>query len=177
MSPDQILWTGAVPPLEPGADATGSATVARPVLATGPFTLFVMADAGSEVAESREWDNVMEQQLVSGPDLWVTLSVPPVVSADSPFSARVRVKNVGDETAGPSIVRLYRSADGDYDADDTLLSVFNVGSLAPLAAEEHGAPAVLPRGAWWLIAIGEASASTPDARDTNNIRRIRIDVP
>jgi hypothetical protein len=177
LSPRTVLETRAVPSLGPGGSSRGETTVTLPTLPTGAYQLVVLADSDGEVEEATEWDNLVVKQLLVGPEFWVTVTLTPAPTASVPTTITVRTKNVGSDTTMASVTRLYRSADRQLDAGDALLGEFPVPALAPKATSENAVTVTLPAGTYSLIAQVDATNAVIEARETNNLTKVRLTVP
>jgi hypothetical protein len=176
---DPLLGARAVPGLAGGAKSSGGTPVTLPAVPPGRYYLLAQADAGSIVAESNEADNTRAKALVVGPDLLVSalVTTPSAPVSTSPTTIQVTTRNAGGAATGPTLTRLYRSANGKIDPTDALLATFVVPGLAPGATDAQSITVTLPAGSYTLIAVCDADNSEAEARETNNIRKRALAVP
>ncbi len=162
-----------VPALEPGADA--AVTFDFPTTdRAGTHTLYVVADAGGEIAEAREDDNSASRaltidgllpDLVLGPgDVEVT-PYPP--QEGETVQVAVTVTNDGEKASGPSLVRLVRGNPRQGGAP------LGEGPLPALAAGQS-ATVTLPWntvgqiGDHVLFAVADAAYAVTESSEANN---------
>ena len=177
----QLSEVQVVPLLAPGAAAATSVSLGVPPdLATGVYYLIATADADDVLFESQEGNNTRARQILVGPDLTVTLTVPSVVTPGVSIVAGHTVHNQGAASAPASSLRFYWSANSALDAGDTVLASGNVGALAPGGSHAGQTTLVIPSGAvmgtYYVIAEADSSNGIQEARETNNTasRVVRI---
>ena len=175
---DTLLATRAVPTLAAAAVSTRATSVALPTVAPGVYYLIAQADTDGEVAETSESDNVKAKTLTVGPDLVATMAfTPPVPTSTTPTTIAVTTKNVGGDTAGASVTRLYRSADAKIGVGDVRLAEWPVAALPPKGTQSDAVTVTLPAGTYYLIAQVDAVNTVVEARETNNLKKVKKTVP
>ena len=172
---DTQLATRAVPSLAAGAVSTKATPVTLPTVAPGVYYLIVQADTDGEVAETSETDNLKVKTLTVGPDLLAATMtfVPPVPTHLTPTTITVATKNNGADTAGPSVTRVYRSADTKIGAGDILLGEWPVLALAPKGTQSNSVTVTLPAGTYYVIAQVDATNAVVEAKETNNLKKVK----
>ena len=94
----------AVPALDAGAQHVATTMVAIPAVAPGTWYLMANADDEKQVVETQETNNIRFTTIYVGPDLTVSaLNAPVTVVAGSSMTITDTVKNLGPDTAGPSV--------------------------------------------------------------------------
>jgi len=139
------------------------------------YYLIVQADTDGEVAETSETDNLKVKTLTVGPDLLAATMtfVPPVPTHLTPTTITVATKNNGGDTALPSVTRVYRSADAKIGAGDTLLGEWPVLALAPKGTQSNSVTVTLPAGTYYVIAQVDATNAVVEAKETNNLKKVK----
>jgi hypothetical protein len=181
-SDQDILLSGskAVPSLEPGALATGSATVTVPgTTAPGLYFVLACADDRAAIAELQEANcgasaNPIQVTL---PDLRETaVSNPPArLNAGQSFSVTDTVQNFGDVAAGSSTTRYYLSTDTGKDGDDRRLTgTRSVPSLNSGQSSTGTVSVTIPSatspGTYHVLACADDTGSVGETNENNNCR-------
>ena len=177
---DTLLGARPVPALAGGTKSAGPTSVTLPaLLPPGLYYLIAQADATAAVVESSEADNARTKTLIVGPDLVVSAltTTPAAPVSTTPTAIAVTTRNAGGVATGPTLTRLYRSANGKVDATDTLLATFAVPGLAPGATDAQSVTVTLPAGSYTLIAVCDVDDTEVEAREVNNTRRRTLAVP
>jgi hypothetical protein len=176
---DVDLGSRALPNLAAGAQNAGPTTVTIPAIPPGAYYLLAEADADDDAAESEETDNVKAKALIVGPDLLIkTLAFDPASPTSSaPTTITVTVDNAGGQSAGPTVTRVYRSANGKLDPSDTLLAELPLGGLASGASVPQSTALTLPAGTYYVIVVCDAAGAVGEAKETNNMKKILKTIP
>jgi subtilase family serine protease/subtilisin family serine protease len=172
---DVLLGSRAVPALGPGATDAGSATLTIPAgTAAGTYYLLVRADGADAVSESVETNNVATRTIRVGADLVISaLTVPPAVGAGVPFTVTDTTSNTGAGSTSASMTSFYLSGNAFYEAGDVLLGSRAVPALGPGASSTGSAtltiPAGTPVGSYYLVARADATQTTGESLEDNNV--------
>jgi subtilase family serine protease len=162
-----------VPDLTVGASAVGSTSLLIPPTAPGPYNIIAKADADNVVIESRETNNTQVRAIQIGGDLIVsTVTAPAKAGADAPFVVSDTTTNQGGGPVGPTVTRIYLSANTTLDASDPLVGSRTVPDLTAGAMSAGSTTVTLPpntlSGSYYLIARADADGSVPEVLETNN---------
>jgi uncharacterized repeat protein (TIGR03803 family) len=176
---DSELGTRSIPALAAGKQSAGSTDVTLPAVAPGAYFLLLQADADDDALESNETDNVKAKAIVLGPDLTIKamLFTPTSPTSSTPTTITLTVQNAGGETAGASVTRLYRSANGKLDAGDPLLAELTLGALSVGSTATQSTTLTLPAGKYYVIAVCDASNVVVEASETNNLKKASKTIP
>jgi len=176
---DIELASAGVAPLAAGGKQSASTSVIIPDVAPGAYFLLAQADADDAVQESNEGDNVKGKALGIGADLTITAITfdPASPASAAPTTITLTVKNVGGGTAGPSVTRLYRSANGKVDGTDTLLAELPLAEISAGGTETQSRSLTLPAGTYNLIAVSDARNDIVEIKETNNSKKIQKTIP
>ncbi len=176
---DIELGTRSIPVLAAGKQNAGSTDVTLPAVAPGAYFLLLQADADDDAFESNETDNVKAKAIVLGPDLTIKamLFTPTSPTSSTPTTITLTVQNAGGETAGASVTRLYRSANGKLDAGDPLLAELPLGALSAGSTATQSTTLTLPAGKYYVIAVCDASNAVVEASETNNLKKALKTIP
>jgi subtilase family serine protease len=180
---DQVLASRPVPALAAGASSSGVTSVTVPA-GTPPGTYYILlqADAGLQVVETKETNNVASAQVQIGADFtFVSMSVPsPATGAGSTVSVSDVVRNAGGGEGPASTIRFYLSPDAALDATDVVLGSRAVPVLAAGLTNGATTPLVIPpattTGTWYLVALADADHVATETSETNNTRTITVRV-
>lgn len=167
----------AVPSLPAGAASAGSSTLTLPaMLPTGVYYLFAKADGGDAIVETQESNNTALRSIQIGPDLAISaLSAPAKAEAGATMSVSEATVNQGGGSAPASVTAFALSADWKLDDEDVRLAGSRaVGPLAPGQTSTASTGVTIPAGiapaSYYLIAIADDGAATPETSETNNVR-------
>jgi subtilase family serine protease len=176
---DFALGGRAVGALAEGAQSKGSTNVTLPNVAPGSYFVLAEADGDNDEAETDETDNVRSKKIVIGPDLTIKSMVlsPPAPTSTTPTTVTVTVKNAGGAAADSSAVRLYRSANGKFDAGDTLLAEIAFPAIAPGAQDVLAVELTFAAGSYYVLAIADGGGAVPEGNEDNNLKKVKINVP
>ena len=176
---DVELGTRSIPELAAGAQNIGSTEVTLPAVAPGAYFLLVQADADDDALESDESNNVKAKAIVVGPDLTIKAMTFEPASPTSSTSTTITltVRNAGGDTAGASVTRLYRSANGKLDGADTLLAELPLGVLAPGGSATQSTSLTLPAGTYYVLAVCDAANAVIEVKETNNLKKALKTIP
>lgn len=182
-SADKLLGFRTIARLEPGQSSSGGGALTLPVAtAAGTYWIGALADDVSAVAESSETNNARASALsivVSAaplPDLELTaVSVAQTAAlAGGLVDVSDSVKNAGVAAAGAFQVGIYLSSDATITAQDLLLGLRPVASLAPGATSSGGdsltVPPTISAGIWWLGALADPQGSLAESDESDNAR-------
>ena len=166
-----------------GSVDSASVMVTVPVgTPVGSYYVIETVDAADVVDEALETNNIYRSGLVRvGPDLTMSaLGMPSTVMAGSTVNVSDTTKNTGGGAATPSTTAFYLSSNTTLDAADIRLGIRVV---PPLAAGISAAgttavtiPATLAPGTYYLIANADDGAAVGETTETNNTRRVTIQV-
>ena len=150
-----------------------------PDVAPGAYFLLVQADADDDALESDESNNVKAKAIVVGPDLTIKAMTFEPASPTSSTSTTITltVRNAGGDTAGASVTRLYRSANGKLDGADTLLAELPLDVLAPGGSATQSTSLTLPAGTYYVLAVCDAANAVIEAKETNNLKKALKTIP
>ncbi len=174
---DRLLGSRSVSSLSPGVSQTGNTVVTIPAdLTPGTYNLIVRADAEEAVAESNEGNNTKIKAIKIGPDLTVkTLSAPATVQAGVPFTISDSVQNGGGESADPSTIRFFLSADAKISGTDILLGSRAVPVLDGKKTNGGTTSVTIPPGtavrSWYLLAEADSLDVVSESNEKNNVRK------
>ena len=132
-----VLLAGVhqVPDLAVGASHAGTTSLLIPPVAPGAYYIIAKADADNVVIESRETNNTQARAIQIGGDLIVsTVTAPAKAGADAPFAVVDTTMNQGGGSVGPTVTKIYLSANTALDASDALVGSRVVPDLAAGAA-------------------------------------------
>ncbi|MBI2219683.1 MAG: pre-peptidase C-terminal domain-containing protein [Acidobacteria bacterium] len=174
---DTLLGTRSVPALATGATHTGATTVTIPLAAAdGTYYVIVKADQPGGIAEPVENNNTKFKKIKIGPDLLVSAISASASSVPAGGALTVKETTKNAATASPvavsTITRVYLSVDKVPGAGDVILSERTVGPLATGGSSAGSHPVVIPAGtaagAYYLIAVADATGLVAETRETNN---------
>jgi probable HAF family extracellular repeat protein len=174
---DTFLGERSVPALGPSQSSSGSTTVALPAGVVGTRFVLAIADGGGAVPEANETNNDRSLRIRIGADLRVpALTVSPNRARPGDLvQVTVRTRNAATAAAaGPSVTRIYLSADAMVDAADPVLGRQNVGPLIAGAVDQATLALTIPpgtaTGTWYLIARADAEGLLTEVDETDNER-------
>lgn len=173
---DIVLNERDVPSLGAGIQSIVTQDVTLPNVAPGAYFLIAEADAETAVAESDEGDNLRVKSIKLGPDLTVkAIALAPASPVStSPTSVTLTIKNNGGGNAGPTVTRLYRSANGKVDASDAVLASAALGAVAAGVTVTQTMMLTLPAGTYNLLAVTDASGAVAEVKETNNLKKAAL---
>ncbi len=170
-----LLLAGAhqVPDLAVGASSTATTSVVIPPTAPGAYYIIAKADADNVVIEGRETNNTQARAIQIGGDLIVSaVTAPSKAGADAPFAVADTTMNQGGGPVGPTVTRIYLSANTVLDASDTLVGSRVIPDLAAGAMNAGTTmvtiPPGMPAGQYYLIVTADADGVAAEALETNN---------
>jgi subtilase family serine protease len=171
---DLLLGARAVASLTPGAYTSGTTTVVVPTVAPGRYTLLVVADAGAEIPEVSEQNNVWAQPIDVLADLVVSaISAPSKAYPGSTVTVTDTTTNRG-AAAGPTTTSVYLSADTALDGADLPLASRSVDGLdvggSSTGSVSVALPADLAAGTYYFIAVADSLGAVGEASEANNTR-------
>jgi glucose/arabinose dehydrogenase len=170
---DTPLGSRAVPALTPGQSSKGTTAVTLPS-APGIYFLIAEADTQHVESETHEGDNLRMRKLTIGPDLSARMTFSPSPpTSGTPTTITITTTNHGFETAAASSTRLYRSANGSIDGEDTVLATVAVPMLTPGQSHTRQITLTLPAGVYFLIVRSDATAVVAEANETNNDQKVK----
>ena len=164
------------PDLAAGASASGSTTLVIPQTAPGPYNIIAKADADNVVIESRETNNTQARTIQIGGDLIVsTITAPAKAGADVPFAVSDTTTNQGGGPVGPTVTKIYLSANTTLDSSDPLVGSRAIPDLAAGATNAGTTvvtiPSNTPRGSVFPDRDGRRGRSRGrGARDEQHLR-------
>jgi subtilase family serine protease len=170
---DILLGSRSVPTLAAGASSAGSTSITIPEgTASSAWCLIAKADGEGVLSETSESNNTYPRTLKIGADLDITaLSAPTAAAAGQTIVITDTTKNVGAGAAGPTVTRIYFSANGSIEGTDMMWS----RSIPALGAGESstGSTAItIPEGTapriWYLIAKADGEGILAETVETNN---------
>jgi subtilase family serine protease len=174
---DTPIGSRPVSSLPEGVSESVPATVTVPVAtAVGTYYILARADAGLNVAESVENNNVRASAAVRvGADLTVTaLTAPASAGPGDSITVNETTTNAGGGDAPVSSTAFYLSVNTALDAADTLLGSRPVPELEALAASAAAVPLTVPPGTavgnYYVIAKADWSGQVNETSETNNTR-------
>jgi subtilase family serine protease len=147
-----------------------------PGTASGTYYVLGVADANKAVTEASETNNVRSSSSIRiGPDLIVTtVAAPSSAVAGTTISATDTTKNQGGDTATPSDTHFYLSTNASFDANDVLLGIRPVPSLAPGLSDTGSVvvsiPASTAAGTYYIIAKADGDNAIAEATENTNTR-------
>lgn len=171
---DILIGSRSLPALAAGEGSTGSTTVTVPQgTATGSWVILARADSDGLVTETSESNNTYVQPIKIGPDLDITvLSAPPTVAAGQSIVINETTKNVGGDTALPSLTQFFLSANSILDTSDTLIGSRSLPALEAGAASSGSTSAAIPQGTttgtWYIIARADSEGVVAEISENNN---------
>lgn len=171
---DVLIGSRSVPALAAGIGSTGSTTVTIPQgTAVGSWVILAKADAEGVVTETSESNNNFAQPIKIGPDLDITtLSAPATAGAGLSIVINETTKNIGGDTAGPSLTRFFLSANSILDPSDALIGNRNVPALEAGVASSGATTVTIPAGTaigvWYIIAGADSEGVVTEISETNN---------
>ncbi|HEX6165105.1 MAG TPA: CARDB domain-containing protein [Vicinamibacterales bacterium] len=179
---DLLLGSRPVDPLNGGATHVAPTTLLIPAsTAVGAYYVLAQADHGAGVTEYLESNNVKSSAVVRiGADLSVTaLTAPADAGAGQEISINETTANLGAADSEAAVTRYYFSSNTTLDPSDTLL-----GSRATPYLEAGTASAatvtltipLVPTGSYYLIASADDAQEIAETNETNNVRKVRVDV-
>jgi subtilisin family serine protease/subtilase family serine protease len=161
--------------LAAGAATVGATDVTIPAgTPVGTYQLIAKADGNDQVAEALESNNTSPRSISIGGDLVVTsLTVPAMAGAGSVISVTDITANQGTATVGASTTRFYLSTNWQLDAADIQLDGSHaVPQLAASGNHTATTPLTIPAGtlsgAYYLLAIADATNAVPETQESNN---------
>jgi subtilase family serine protease len=159
-------------PLGAGAALSGTTNVALPSLNPGTWYVVAVADDQGVVAETAENNNTRLFSISIGPDLAITsFSTPTTALAGASVLVTDTVKNLGRDTAGASVTRLYLSTNFSFDASDQLLGQRAVPELGDSISNIGSTTVTLPAtasGRYYLIAVADGTGAIAESSEGNN---------
>lgn len=193
-SADQLLGFRTVARLDPGQSSSGGGALTLPVsTAAGTYWIGALADDVHAIAESSEQNNARAATLsiaISAaplPDLEITAVnvAQTAVLAGGVIDVDDSVKNAGSAAAGAFQVGIYLSTDATITAQDLLIGLRPVASLAPGATSSGGdvlaVPATISAGSWWVGALADPQGAVAESDESDNARAtgapLQISVP
>jgi subtilisin family serine protease len=140
-------------------------------LKEGTETVSVTLNAGTGYAVDTPHSATVA--ISDGPDVVIgLLDAPSVSGPGQTVNAKITTKNQGTHGTGPTITRLWLSADNVIDSGDALLTSVSVGALAAngssIATLAVTIPASTPVSKRILIAKADADGVQVEASDANN---------
>src|SRR5262249_26772026 len=140
--------------------------------AMGTYYVLAEVDATKVVAEFYETNNVTFRAVQVGPDLVVSSLTVPAAGGDV-VSVSDTTTNQGTVNVGPSVTRVYLSADALLDSADTLLQQSRSVAALPAGASDSGTtlltiPPNTPTGLRYIIAKADADNTIAETQETNN---------
>lgn len=191
---DRLLGSRTLATLAAGARSSGGGSLVVPMdVAPGTYFVGAIADDLGAVAESSETNNVrvapatLTVRPAQVADLEpVSISATPnSVIAGGPIDVSDTVRNAGLVAAGAFQVAVYLSRDATFGAQDVLLGVRPVTSLAAGAASSAGDTLLVPpsvaAGAWYVLVVADAQGEVAESDELDNVRAtaapIQVAVP
>jgi subtilase family serine protease len=172
---DVMLGKRSVASLTAGATDSGSTSGQIPAsTATGTYFVLGKADAGNDVAESVETNNVLFASAIRiGPDLTIAaLNAPSSAVAGSTIVVTDTTRNSGGGLTTASTTRFYLSANLTLDAADVLLGSRAVGPIGAGATEAGSTmvavPLGIPPGNYYVIGVADGGGVIAETNETNN---------
>ena len=153
-----------------------------PGTASGTYYVIGVANWNQAVAETSDTNNARSSSAIRiGPDLIVTaVTAPSSAVAGTTISVSDTTKNQGGDTATPSGTHFYLSTNSSFDANDVLLGIRQVPSLAPGLSDTGSVvvsiPASTPAGTRYIIAIADGDSAMAEATENNNTRARSISI-
>ena len=173
-SSDILAGSRSVPALAAGASSSGSLTVTIPeTMVSGMWYIIARADGEGVVSETSESNNTASRSLMVGPDLDITaFSAPAAAAAGQTIVVTDTIKNVGAAAAGPSLTKIYFSANGAIDPSDIPIGSRSVPALAAGASSSGSTAILIPEGTapktWYIIAKADGEGVLIETLETNN---------
>jgi serine protease AprX len=179
---DVLLGSRPVGELNGLATDVMSTTLTIPAAtAGGTYYVLAQSDSAGAVVEYLETNNVKASgQVKVGADLYLTaLSAPLHVGAGQTIDVSDTTTNIGTAGAPPTLTRYYWSANAALDVFDTLIGTRAVNELDP-GAFSAGTVSVtvpiVPTGSYYLFASADDAHQLSEMSETNNTRKLKIDV-
>jgi subtilase family serine protease len=178
----RLAQTRAVGPLDAGAQSVGTTMVTLPAsFGPGLWYLLANADDSAQVAESQESNNVRFATLHLGPDLMVwTATAPATAVAGTTITVSDTVKNLGLDTAPPSVNRYYLSLNTTLDAGDIPLDASrNVPALGYNASHSGSVVVTIPTelsGRYYILIVADGTGVVVESSETNNVQNRSVTI-
>ncbi len=178
---DRLLTTDPVETLYGyGLGSRGVHITIPDTIAFGNYYIGVIADYGNAVAESNETNNSWP-----GTSVWVVAAQPDIRIQNAPqlstswviggesASLTYVLENIGTDTAGPSLSRIYLSNDNTITTSDTLLTTDAVAALAAGSRSTESVSVTLPGtltpGYYYIGVIADYNNAIAEGSETNNV--------
>src|SRR4029079_1334617 len=135
--------------------------------APGAYYLIAKADADNVVIESRETNDTQARAIQIGGDLIVSaVTAPSKAGADAPFAVADTTMNQGGGPVGPTVTKIYLSANTALDASDALggsrvLSDLTAGAMNA-GTTMVTIPPSTPAGQYYLIVTADADGAVTE---------------
>jgi subtilisin family serine protease/subtilase family serine protease len=177
---DLLAGSRNVPALAAGASSAGSVSFTIPeATATGTWYLLAKADGPGALTETSETNNTYSRTINIGADLDITaMSAPSGAGAGQTIVVTDTTKNIGAAAAGPTVTRIYFSADGSIGASDILVGSRNVPALGAGQSSSGSTNVTIPAGTvpktWYLIAKADGEGVLAETSETNNTFTLTI---
>jgi subtilase family serine protease/subtilisin family serine protease len=162
-----------VPDLGVGASDTCSTAFVIPPVAPGSYYVLAKADADNVVLESRETNNTLARAVQIGGDVVVSsMTAPTKVGVDTPFVVSDTTVNQGGGAVGPTVTKIYLSANATFDASDIYLGSRTIQDLAAGASSSGSSTVTIPSstapGLYYLLAKADADVVVAETVESNN---------
>ena len=169
----RLAPTRAVGPIVANGAVSGTTNVTLPSVSPGTWYVVAQADDQGAVAETAETNNTRFASIAIGPDLNVTTaSAPSTATAGASIVVSDTVKNLGPNTAGASVTRLYLSLDIAFDASDIPLGGRSVPELAESVSNTGSTTVTLPAstsGRYYVLVVADGTGTVAESIETNNV--------
>jgi subtilase family serine protease len=174
--PDILLnGSRAIASLAAGAASAGTTDVTIPPdTAVGSYVLIGKVDGSDQVGEALESNNTSMRMISIGGDLVVSsFTTPAMAAAGGVISVTETTANQGTAAVGASTTRFYLSTNWQLDGADTQLNgTHAVPQLGPsgnhTATTSLTIPAGTLSGAYYLLAVADATNAVPETQESNN---------
>ncbi|MEI7662731.1 MAG: CARDB domain-containing protein [Bacteroidota bacterium] len=186
-SDDQFLASGTVASLATGGTATVSKSITIPATASpGTWYILSYADGDNQIPESNEGNNLGNVQITIIPALQPDLVVlspaasPLTIPASQTTTASCTVKNQGTAACGASTLKIYLSADNQYNTTDLLLGSVSIVSLAAGGTSGNSKlvtiPAATAAGTWYILFYADGGYQVPEISESNNTGYVQVTI-
>jgi subtilase family serine protease len=171
---DVLLGSRSVPALRRGQVSTAVNALPLPAGVVGTFFVLARADAGDEVGEVSNANNVRASKPIAiGPDLTIRgITAPARAAGGSVAFVSDVTKNRGASPVGASMTGIYLSADGTLGAGARLVALRPVPALGP--GDRHEAttavivPGNVPPGTYRVVVAADGPGEIEEAGEANN---------
>jgi len=183
-SGDEQLGTDAVSSLGINSSSNESASLTIPIDRSGSQYILFVADATNNVDEANEGNNILAKAIniesPSVPDLEVASgSVPSTASSGESISVSCTIKNIGEASAGSSILNYYISSNNSLGSGDEQLGTDAVSSLGINSTSNESASLTIPSdrsGPQYILFVADATNNVDEADETNNTFAMTLNI-